>query len=153
MAPPTGLLVTCTGAGVPITVCEERPSIDSVFVSLDSVELEVAVGDEEDESAMIVARDGAGTTGAGLITAVLTAPVALGVPSQTIGQESLSTSRLDGTQLHIRMVLPRRIGRLSLVVCPASNMLPMKRAASALVVKALIWRESWTIKWQTENAK
>jgi hypothetical protein len=67
---------------------------------------------------------------------------AAAVPFHTTGQETTSTFKLAGTQLHMRKMLPFREGRLLLVVPAASTIWPKMEAASALIVKALIWRET-----------
>lgn len=65
------------------------------------------------------------------------------VPFQTKGQEVISTLRLGGTQLHNRSVFPRRKGKLLHVAWPCTTMDVRNCAAWALMLKALIWNESW----------
>lgn len=73
-----------------------------------------------------------------LIPLTVAAAAAAAVPFHTTGQETISTFKLAGTQLHMRKMLPFRKGRLLLVVPAASTILPKMEAASALMVKALI---------------
>jgi hypothetical protein len=61
----------------------------------------------------------------------------------TKGQEAISTLRLGGIQLHNRSVFPRRKGKLLHVAWPCTTMDVRNCAAWALILKALIWNESW----------
>jgi len=111
---------------------DEGTAVASRLIEVEDVATEdegVALDTESDEGV---------ASPKGLVEVLRPLPLEFMSGPQMIGQEPMSTFKLEGTQLHMRKVDPLRMGRLLLVVSASWTIRERREAASALMVNALI---------------